>query len=57
VESRVATSRVESYAAHRRTLTAIKVQDRAAMQPVEANLAAVEHPIDKPRQGEAKLFR
>jgi hypothetical protein len=38
-------------------LTAIKVAQRAAMQPVEGNLAAVEHPIDKPRQGEAKLFR
>jgi hypothetical protein len=38
-------------------LTAIKVAQRAAMQPVEGNLAAVEHPIDKPHQGEAKLFR
>jgi hypothetical protein len=57
MESRVATVRAESYTAHRRTLTAIKVQERAAMQPVEANLAAVEHPIDKPHQGEAKLFR
>ena len=57
MESRVATVRAESYAAHRRTLTAIKVQERATMQPVEANLAAVEHPIDKPHQGEAKLLR
>jgi len=38
-------------------LTAIKVQERVAMQPVEANLAAVEHPIDKPHQDEAKLLR
>jgi hypothetical protein len=38
-------------------LTAIKVAQRVAMQPVEANFAAVEHPIDKLHQGEAKLFR
>jgi hypothetical protein len=37
-------------------LTVIKVTQRAAMQALEAGLAAVEHPIDKPRQGEAKLF-
>jgi hypothetical protein len=29
----------------------------APMQDLEADLAAVEHPIDKPHQGEAKLFR
>jgi hypothetical protein len=38
-------------------LTAIKVKKRVAMQPVEATFAAVEHPIDKPHQGEAKLFK
>jgi hypothetical protein len=37
-------------------LTVIKVTQRAAMQALEAGLAAVEHPIDKLRQGEAKLF-
>jgi len=26
------------------------------MQALEADFAALEHPIDKPRQGEAKLF-
>ena len=57
MESRVATVRAESYTAHRRTLTAVKVAQPAAMQALEANLAAVEHPIDKPHQGEAKLFR
>ena len=57
MESRVATVRAGTYAAHRRNLTAIKVAQRAAMQAVETGLAAVEHPIDKPHQGEAKLFR
>ena len=57
MESRVATVRAGSYAAHRRNLTAIDVKERVAMQALEAGLAAVELPIDKPRQGEAKLFR
>ena len=57
MESRVATVRAGSYAAHRRNLTVIKVALAPAMQALEAGLSAVEHPIDKPRQGEAKLFR
>jgi hypothetical protein len=57
MEARVATVRAGGYAAHRRNLTAIKVALAPAMQALEAGLAAVEHPIDKPRQGEAKLFR
>ena len=56
MEACVATVRAGSYAAHRRDLTAIKVALAPAMQALEAGLAAVEHPIDKPRQGEAKLF-
>ena len=57
MEARVATVRAGSYAAHRRNLTVIKVALAPAMQALEAGLAAAEHPIDKPRQGEAKLFR
>jgi hypothetical protein len=38
-------------------LTVIKVALAPAMQALEAGLAAAEQPIDKPRQGEAKLFR
>jgi hypothetical protein len=38
-------------------LTAIKVAQRATMQAVEANFAEGERSIDKPHQGEAKLFR
>jgi hypothetical protein len=57
MESRVAAIRAGSYAVHRGNLTAIKVEQRTAMPALEAGLAAVEHPIDKPRQGEAKLFR
>lgn len=57
MEAGVATVRAGSYAAYRRNLTAIKVALAPAMQALEANLAAVEHPIDKPHQGEAKLLR
>ena len=57
MESRVVTVRAGSYAAHRRHLTVIKVALATAMQALEAGLAAVELPIDKPCQGEAKLFR
>jgi hypothetical protein len=57
MESRVATVRAGSYAAHRRNLTVIKAALATAMQALEAGLAAVELPIDKPRQGEAKLLR
>ena len=56
MESRVATVRADSYAVHQRNLTPMTVA-LAAMQALEADLAAVEHPIDKPHQGEAKLFR
>ncbi|HEY1437731.1 MAG TPA: hypothetical protein VGG82_09555 [Casimicrobiaceae bacterium] len=37
-------------------MTVIKVALAPAMQALKAGLAAVEQPIDKPRQDEAKLF-